>query len=113
MLAPRQRAFIYIGQPAHPSSPYGPPFLQGYGETDVDWTLLTYYRYERVVQDLIEDAHHVLRGDLSEEAKAGAVRAFRASLEGGNFDAAHVAAAQIPEDPSVEGLGRGGGGPTP
>ena len=113
MLAPRERDFIFVGEPALASSRSGSPFFQGYGETNVDWTLLTYYRYERVVQDLIEDAQHVLRGDLSEEAKAGAVRAFRASLEGRNFHAAQVAAAHIRQDLTVEGVERGGGGPMP
>ena len=114
MLAPRERDFIFVGEPAHASSQYGSPFFQGYGETDVDWTLLTYYRYERVIQDLIEDAQQViLREDLSEEAKAEAARQVRASLEGRNFDAAQAAAAHIPEDLTVEGIGRGGGGPMP
>jgi spectinomycin phosphotransferase len=70
--------------------------------------MLTYYRYERVVQDLIEDAHQIVfREDLSEDAKAEAARAFRASLEGRNFVAAQVAAAYIPDDLTVQV----GGGP--
>jgi len=99
MLAPRERDFIFVGEPAHASSRYGSPFFQGYGQTEIDWTLLTYYRYERVIQDLIEDAGQVIfRDDLSEEARAEAARAFRASLEGRNFDAAQVAAGHIAED---------------
>ena len=110
MLAPRERDFIFVGEPAHASSQNGSPFFQGYGETEVDWTLLTYYRYERVVQDLIEDAGQVvLRDDLSERAKAEAARAFRASLEGRNFAAAQVAAAHIPEDLTVQGVARSHG----
>src|SRR5439155_24174000 len=113
-LAPRERDFIFVGEPAHASNRHGSPFFEGYGETEIDWTLLTYYRYERVIQDLIEDAGQVIfRDDLSEEAKAEARRAFRASLEGRNFAAAQAAAAHIPEDLSVEGVGRGGGGPMP
>jgi spectinomycin phosphotransferase len=114
MLAPRERDFIFVGEPAHASSQHGSPFFRGYGETQIDWTLLTYYRYERVIQDLIEDAQQVIfRDDLSEEAKAEAARQVRASLEGRNFDAAQAAAAHIPEDLTVEGIGRGGGGPMP
>jgi len=100
MLAPRERDFIFVGEPVSGSARnFGPPFFQGYGETEIDWILLTYYRYERVVQDLIEDAQQViLRDDLSEEAKAEAARQFRASLEGRNFEAAQVAAAHIRKD---------------
>jgi spectinomycin phosphotransferase len=100
MLAPRERDFIFVGEPEYGSARnFGSPFFQGYGQTVVDWTLLTYYRYERVIQDLIEDARQVIfRDDLSEEAKAEAARQVRASLEGRNFDAAQVAAAHIPED---------------
>ena len=109
MLAPRERDFIFVGEPAHASSRYGSPFFQGYGETEIDWTLLTYYRYERVIQDLIEDAGQVIvRDDLSEEAKAEAARQFRASLEGRNFDAAQAAAAHLPRDLTNTGVGREG-----
>jgi len=112
MLAPRERDFIFVGEPTHASNRYGSTFFQGYGETQIDWTLVTYYRYERVIQDLIEDAGQVIfRDDLSEEAKAEAARQFRASLEGRNFDAAQAAAARIPEDLTVQGVARGGDGP--
>jgi spectinomycin phosphotransferase len=114
MLAPRERDFIFVGEPAHASGRSGSPFFQGYGETEIDWTLLTYYRYERVIQDLIEDAGHVIfRDDLSKEANVEAARQFRASLEGRNFQAAQVAAAHIREDRTVHGVGRGDGGPVP
>ena len=113
MLAPRERDFIFVGEPAHAASPYGSPFFQGYGETQIDWTLLTYYRYERVIQDLIEDAQQVIfRDDLNEEAKAEAARQVRASLEGRNFDAAQAAAAHVPGNLTVHRIG-GGGGQTP
>ena len=108
MLASRERDFIFVGEPAEGSSHSGSPFFQGYGGTQIDWPLLTYYRYERVVQDLIEDAQQVIsRDDLSEEAKAEGVPRFRASLEGRNFIAAQVAAAHIPEDLTVQGNSAG------
>ena len=103
MLAPRERDFIFAGEPADGSAQgSGSPFFEGYGEMEIDWTLLTYYRYERVITDLIEDAQQVLlRDDLSEQAKAEAARQVRASLEGRNFDSAQAAAAHIPEDLTV------------
>ena len=100
MLAPRERDFIFVGEPADASTGYsGSPFFQGYGRTEVDWITLTYYRYERVVTDLIEYAGHVLfREDLGEEARAAAVRRFVEGLEGRNFRASEAAAAHIPKD---------------
>jgi spectinomycin phosphotransferase len=102
MLAPRERDFIFAGEPASVRDS-GSPFFEGYRETKVDWILLTYYRYERVIQDLVEDAGQVLyREDLSEGVKAEAASAFRASLEGRNFEAAKAAAAHIPGGIALE-----------
>jgi spectinomycin phosphotransferase len=94
MLAPRERDFIFVGEPDA-----GSPFFRGYGQVEIDWTALTYYRYERVVTDLIEDSEQVLfRDDLSEEAKDGAVGRFNGYLTSRNLAAAKLAAAHIPED---------------
>jgi spectinomycin phosphotransferase len=64
---------------------------------------LTYYRYERVVQDLIACAQNVfLRDDLGEETKAGAVQLFHEILaEGGEVDATYAAAAHLPSDLTI------------
>jgi hypothetical protein len=44
--------------------------IPGSSETEIDWILITYYRYEGVIQDLIEDAGQVVfREDLNEEAR--------------------------------------------
>src|ERR1700730_3230981 len=74
MLAPRERDFIFVGAPFDGSAQHGgSPFFQGYEQTEIDWIALTYYRYERVVQDLIEYARQVIfRKDLSDETNAGA-----------------------------------------
>ncbi|GHO61928.1 spectinomycin phosphotransferase [Ktedonobacter sp. SOSP1-52] len=79
MLAPRERDFIFVGdaQAADPPA----PFFQGYGEVAFDWRALKYYRLERVIQDLIEDASQVLfRADLDDETKIGAARLLEANL---------------------------------
>ena len=73
MLAPRERDFLFIGDPpttdAAPES--GSPFFQGDGPAKVDWVALTHYRFERIVQDVIECAQNVyFRDDLGEDAKA-------------------------------------------
>jgi spectinomycin phosphotransferase len=61
--------------------PCTPAFFQGYGQTEIDWIALTYYRYERVIQDLIACAQDVFfRDDLGEGAKADAVELFHATF---------------------------------
>ncbi|SFJ59157.1 spectinomycin phosphotransferase [Paenibacillus sp. UNC496MF] len=70
MLAPKERDFIFV---SHPHD-----FFQGYGAVEVDETVLTYYRLERVLQDLIECARNVcFRDDLGEATKADAMKLFQ------------------------------------
>ena len=104
MLAPKERDFLFVGQaradgaaPAQ-TAPQTSPFFQGYGETAMDWAALTYYRWERVIQDLIECVRWVFGGeDVSEEARADAVRLFEGVFaEGDAVDAALAAAAHLP-----------------
>jgi spectinomycin phosphotransferase len=102
MLAPKERDFLFVKESLADSEtlPGTPAFFQGYGQTDIDWIALTYYRYERVVQDLIACAQEVfLRDDLGEGSKADSVQLFQAILtEGGEIDAASVASAHLPFD---------------
>ncbi len=93
MLAPRERDFIFVGEPAAPAG--GSPFFKGYGPVAVNWLAVTYYRCERVVTDLIEDARNVFRTDLGEETRDQALRFFGESLTGRNLEAARAAAAHI------------------
>ncbi|SDP08738.1 spectinomycin phosphotransferase [Paenibacillus sp. yr247] len=99
MLAPKERDFIFVRQP------HADVFFQGYGVAEIDWKVLTYYLWERVVQDLIECAQNVcLRDDLGEESKTYASKAFQEMLaekEGGHIDAAYAAADHLPFDLSV------------
>ena len=64
---------------------------------------LTYYRWERVVQDLIACAQEVFfRDDLGEETKADSAQLFHAILaEGGEIDAASQASAHLPADLTI------------
>ena len=98
MLAPKERDFIFIREPQARA------FWQGYGlraseeNAEIDWVALTYFRWERVIQDLIEEAQQVLfRDEVSDDAKATAARRFAAAFEAGNnVDAAYAAAAHLP-----------------
>ena len=100
MLAPKERDFIFVGEGPADGSVGCPPFFQGYGQTESDWIGLAYYRWERVVQDLIECARTVfLRDDLGEETKAGAIQLFDTIVAGGgSIQAVYAAAAHIPFD---------------
>jgi spectinomycin phosphotransferase len=92
LLAPKERDFIFVRKP------YADAFFQGYGDTEIDGMLLSYYLWERVVQDLIEDAHNVcFRDDLGEETKAQIVQVFHKSLEsrGSNLHAAYEASTHL------------------
>jgi spectinomycin phosphotransferase len=65
MLAPKERDFIFV------RSPHADAFFQGYGQVEIDWVALTYFLWERVVQDLIECTHNVcFREDWGEESRA-------------------------------------------
>jgi spectinomycin phosphotransferase len=95
MLAPKERDHIFLREPQTDA------FWVGYGQKEIDWIALTYYRWERIVQDLIENATHVyFRNDLVEETKAYLVEAFNAGLaeDGGHVTAALAAAAHLPGD---------------
>src|SRR5258708_22643664 len=102
MLASKERDFLFVSEAqANGSTPQEPPpFFQGYGQTEIDWIALTYYRFERAVQDLIECAQQVFfRDDLGEETKADAVLLFGDIFaEGGEVDVAKATAAHLQSD---------------
>lgn len=105
MLAPKERDFLFIKESSADSEtlPGAPTFFQGYGQADIDWIALTYYRYERVIQDVIACAENVcLRNDLGEESRADEAQLFQNVLtEGGEIDAAAHASAHLPSDLTV------------
>jgi spectinomycin phosphotransferase len=92
MLAPKERDFIFIREPQADA------FWEGYGQKEIDWMLLSYYLWERVVQDVIEDTQNVcFKDDLEEETKAEIAQTFHASLtpNGNNIAAAYLASARL------------------
>jgi spectinomycin phosphotransferase len=98
MPAPKERDFIFLREPQADA------FWEGYGQRAIDWPALTYYRWERVVQDLIEYAGDVcFRDDLAEETKADLARRFDRCLaeDGDHISAAYAAAAHLPRDLTV------------
>ncbi|GHO97717.1 spectinomycin phosphotransferase [Reticulibacter mediterranei] len=92
MLAPKERDFIFLRKP------HAEAFFQGYKDTVIDWSLVAYYLWERVVQDVIYDVHNVVvRDDWAEETRAQVVQMFHDSLgpRGGNLRAASEASAYV------------------
>src|SRR5437764_15386246 len=92
MLAPKERDFIFIREPQADA------FWEGYGQTEIDWVALTYYLWERVVQDLIACTQDVcFRDNLGEETRADIARLFHKILaeDQSTVDAAYAAAAHL------------------
>jgi spectinomycin phosphotransferase len=92
MLAPKERDFIFIREQEADT------FWEGYGVVEIDWMLLSYYLWERVIQDVIVNAQDVcFRDDLGEETKAEIAQMFDESLTEGadNIAAAYEAWARI------------------
>ena len=92
MLAPKERDFIFVREPQADA------FWQGYGVIEIDWMLLSYYLWERVVQDVIEYAQNVcFRDDWAEETRADVAQLFHEYVaEGGNnIAAAYQASARL------------------
>jgi spectinomycin phosphotransferase len=90
MLAPKERDFIFIREPQADA------FWEGYGNREFNWLILSYYLWERVVQDVIVNAQDVcFRDDLGEETKADIAQLFHEyMLNGGNEVAAAYEASE-------------------
>ncbi len=95
MLAPKERDFIFVRHP------HAEAFFQGYGQAEIDWVALTYFLWERVVQDLIECTQNVwFKEDWGEESRAEAVQLLDVILaeDRGHIAAAYQASAHLPAD---------------
>ena len=99
MLAPKERDFIFVRE-ALTDTYNVSPFFQGYGQVEINWIALTYYRYERVIQDVIECTREVFfKDDVSEEARADAAQLFDEVLSNdGEIMAALETAMHLPEE---------------
>jgi spectinomycin phosphotransferase len=83
MLAPKERDFIFIREPQADA------FWDGYGKREINWLLLSYYLWERVIQDVIVNAQDVcFREDLGEETKADIAKLFQDYMRDGENEVA-------------------------
>ena len=63
ILAPKEHDLMCIGAGMSGDQPDGleeKSFYQGYGMVKIDWQALTYYRYERIIQDIAEFGKQLL-----------------------------------------------------
>lgn len=87
LLAPRERDLMFIG--AGIGDTWNTPreerlFYQGYGPAEVDLTALTYYRFERIVQDLAEFCKEILLGTVGPADQEQGLRFFTSQFAPGS-----------------------------
>ncbi|HET6821601.1 MAG TPA: hypothetical protein VFH34_03070, partial [Anaerolineales bacterium] len=66
LLAPKERDLLFIGggiDNIWKSEREEAVFYEGYGETEIDLKALAYYRYERVIEDLVVTCEQLLLSD--------------------------------------------------
>jgi spectinomycin phosphotransferase len=76
LLAPKERDLMFIGggiDPIWKSERDEAVFYQGYGKTEVDRKALAYYRYERIVEDLVVTCEQLF---LTDEGGADRERSY-------------------------------------
>jgi spectinomycin phosphotransferase len=56
-------------------------FYQGYGETDVNWTILAYYRFERIVEDIAVYAQELLLKPMQDSNRLEMYQQFMSIFE--------------------------------
>ena len=79
ILAPKERDLMFIGSGmARSWNEAGNQdlFFQGYGPVEIDLSILAYYRYERIIQDIAEFCQQIFSRTGSEEDRAQAYRYF-------------------------------------
>lgn len=74
ILAPKERDLMFFGAGLwgrwHTPQEEKTLFFEGYGQTEIDHTVLAYYRFERIVQDIAVDCSHILQTDADHEDRA-------------------------------------------
>ena len=84
LLAPKERDLMFIGGGIDyiwKSKRDESVFYEGYGKSDIDFTVMAFYRYERVIEDLAAYAEQLL---LTDEGGADRDEAYRRFI--GNFE---------------------------
>jgi len=86
LLAPKERDLMFIGggiDDIWKSKRDESIFYEGYGKTDIDFTVMAYYRYERVIEDLSAYGEQLLLTDEGGADREEAYRRFTGNFEPG------------------------------
>jgi spectinomycin phosphotransferase len=86
ILAPQERDLMFIGggiDENWKTEREEALFYEGYGKTDINLSALAYYRYERVIEDLVAFSEQVLLTDGSDTDREQAYRWFISNFEPG------------------------------
>jgi spectinomycin phosphotransferase len=87
ILAPKERDLMFIGggiDNIWKSKQDESIFYEGYGETKIDFAVLAYYRYERVIEDLVAYAEQLFLTDGGGADREPAYRRFSGNFESGS-----------------------------
>ena len=85
IFAPKERDLMFILGERSNTSAQEQAFLSGYGQTDISWLAIAYYRYEWVVQEIAEYAELVfLAPNIGDVTKQDAVRGFKQLFQTGD-----------------------------
>lgn len=81
LFAPKERDLMFIGG-GHGDSGYTPQeeesmFYPGYGETNINQIAIAYYRYERILLDIVDDYFLIFMSDEGEEVQIAAFEDLR------------------------------------
>jgi spectinomycin phosphotransferase len=86
MLAPKERDLMFVGggiDDIWKSKRDESIFYEGDGKTDIDFAVMAYYRYERVIEDLAAYAEQLLSTDEGGAYREEAYRRFTGNFEPG------------------------------
>ena len=100
LMAPKERDLMFVGVGMGDNTWNEPRqhalFYVGYGPTELNRAAIAYYRYERIVQDVVEFYHHIFELSPIAEEKALSVRYFTGSFSPGSVvEMAHQAFKEI------------------
>lgn len=87
MLAPKERDLMFIGGGVGNvwNKPHEIPyFYAGYGKVNVDKTLLSYYRHERIIEDIAVYGQDLLSQDQNDESRLESFKQFISMFEPNN-----------------------------
>ncbi|CAG1014774.1 hypothetical protein ANAEL_05076 [Anaerolineales bacterium] len=86
LLAPKERDLMFIGggiDEVWKSKRDEAVFYEGYGKVNIDFAVMAYYRYERVIEDLAAYAEQLLLTDEGGTDREQAYRRFKFNFEPG------------------------------